>query len=286
MCFARDLADTARPLSYHVITKKIYTMDYTENMHKVGDWVHTQDGVGIITNVFPVYQQYWDEEQELKERNEGLFNDDPETENRIFGEVPKTGEWIKDLITVKRLCNHDLEPLSRSMCFSTMAYANDKITQKEMREVNKILKDTKIKNRFEKYKCKFHEESRAWKTLIPPQKAVQIKRSLDALEGNNENNLKITMKKIESYLKNEFDVDIFDRGYPNNAIIHTRTLLRNNPEFYNKDREIVFCQLSIFKQSYSSDSYMDIIKRKNIDESLFDEKEWEKHGWNGEERGY
>ena len=25
-------------------------MEYTENMYKVGDWVHTENGVGIITN--------------------------------------------------------------------------------------------------------------------------------------------------------------------------------------------------------------------------------------------
>lgn len=261
-------------------------MDYTENMHQVGDWVHTQDGVGIITNVFPVYQQYWDEEQELKERNDGLFGDNPETEDRIFGRVPKTGEWIKDLITVKRLCNHDVEPLSRTMCFSSMAYANDKITKKEMKEVNKILKDSKIKNRFEKYKCKFYEESRAWKILIPPKKAVQVKQALDTLKGNKEANLKITMKEIEGYLKNEFDVGVFSNAYPNNVAIHTRTLLRNDPEFYNKEREILFRQVSIYKQSYSSNNYKEIIKRKNMDESYFNEKEWEKQGWNGEDRGY
>ena len=261
-------------------------MEYTENMHKVGDWVHTENGVGIITNVFPVYQQYWDEEQELKERSDGLFKDDPETEDRIFGKVPKSGEWIKDLITVKRLCNHDLEPLSRTMCFSTLAYANDKITQKEMRAVNKILKEPKIKNRFDKYKCKYYEESRAWKILIHPKKAVEIKQGLDNLEGNNNANLKMPMKEIEDYLKNKFNVEIFSSAYPNNASILTRTLLRNDPEFYNTDREILFCQVSIFKQSYSSESYMDIIKRKNIDESLFDEKEWEMHGWDGDDRGY
>jgi hypothetical protein len=261
-------------------------MDYTESMYKVGDWVHTQDGVGIITNVFPVYQQYWDEKQELKERNEGLFKDDPETEDRIFGKVPKSGEWIKDLITVKRLCNHDFEPLSRTMCFSTVAYANDKITQRGMRAVNKILKDPKINERFDKYKCKYIEDGRAWKILIPPQKAVEIKQALDDLDGNKDANLKITMRELESYLKNEFDVDVFNRCYPNNVAILTKTCLRNYPEFYNKDREILFCKVSIFKQRHSSNNLEELIKIRNIDESYFNQDEWLSHGWNGDECGY
>lgn len=261
-------------------------MEYTENMHKVGDWVHTENGVGIVTNVFPVYQQYWDEKQELKEREEGLFSDDPETEDEIFGKVPKTGEWIKDIITIKRLTNHDLKPYSKVMCFTTEAYANDKITKKEMREVTKILKDQKIKQRFEKYECKYYDVSSAWKTLIPPRKVVEIKKTLDELKGNNESSLKMTMREIEAYFKNKFNVDIFNHVYYNNAAILTGALLENDPDFYNKEREQVFCKLSIYKQEHNEEDLEQYINNKNIDASYYDKKIWAKHGWDGEDCGF
>ena len=264
-------------------------MEYTENMHKVGDWVHTENGVGIVTNVFPVYQQYWDEEQEQKEREEGAFNDDPETADEIYGKVPKTGEWVKDIITIKRLTNHDLKPFSRVMCFSTEACANDKITKKEMREVNKILKDNKISNRFDSYECKYEQIRYIWKVFIPVTKAVDIKKSLDSLDNNSSAKLRMTMREIENYLKNTFDVDIFqDRreNIYNNATIHTLSLPENDNDYYNNDREQVFCKIMISKQWPDEDELVEDIKKKELDADYYDNKVWEKYGWDGEEIKY
>ena len=261
-------------------------MEYTENMHKVGDWAHTENGVGIITNILSIYQQYWGEEQELKEREEGLFEDDPDMEDEIFGKVPKTGEWVKDIITIKRLCNHDLKPLSRVMCFSTEACANDRITQKEMREVNKILKDPKIKKRFEKYECKYEKIRYIWKIFIPPSKAVEIKQALDKLDKNSSANLRMTMNEIESYLKTTFDIDVFqDRreNIYNNATIHTLLLPENDTDYYTHDRKQIFCKILISKQWYDEDELADDIKKRKLNADYYDNKVWEKSGWNGEE---
>lgn len=263
-------------------------MEYTENMHKVGDWVHTENGVGIVTNIFPVYQQYWDEEQELKEREEGLFND-PETEKEIFGNVAKAGEWLKDIITIKRLANHDLKPLSRVMCFSTQACANDKITKKEMREIYKILKDPKIRERFEKYECKYEQIRYIWKVFIPAAKAVEIKKALDSLDKNSSANLRMTMREIENYLQNRFDVDVFQdrRGnIYNNATIHTLSLPENDKNYYNSDREQIFCKILISKQLHDEDVLAKTIKKRNLDANYYDNKVWEKSGWDGEEVEY
>ena len=264
-------------------------MEYTENMHKVGDWVHTENGIGIITNVFPEYKQYWEEISETQEKKESLFKDDPEMANKIFGETPKAGEWIKDVITVKRLCNHDLEPLTRTMCFSTLAYANDKITQKEMREVTKILKDSKIKKRFEKYECKYEQIRHLWKVYIPPSKAVEIKQALDSLDKNNSANLRIPMSEVESYLKNTFKVDIFQarrKNIYNNATIHTLSLPENYNNYYTSDKEQIFCKILISKQWYDKEELEEDIKKRKLNSDYFDNKVWEKHGWDGEEIEY
>lgn len=261
-------------------------MEYTENMHKVGDWVHTQNGVGIITNVLPVYQQYWDEEQELKDRNEGLFKDDPDTEDRIFGKVPKSGEWIKDIITVKRLCDHDLKPLTRTKCFTSLAYANDKITKKEMKEVNRILQDPKIKNRFDNYKCKYEQVRHRWNILIPPEKAVKVKKALDNLEGNDSEAIRMTMHEIEDYFKRIFNIDILHSQVTsrfNNATIHTLTLPENDPEYYNQNREQMFCKILISKQWYEPEYLLKLIKAHNLEAKNYDNKVWDKCGWDGNE---
>lgn len=163
-------------------------MEYTQNMLKVGDWVHTQNGIGIITNVLPKYYQYWEKEYDEAKRLSS-WGDDQDVANRIFGEIPEVGDWKKDIITMKRLCNHDIKPLSRTMCFTTPAYANNKITKREMKEVNKILQDQKIRKKFENYTCKYEQTRHLWGIYISPEKAVQIKSALDKLEGNASKNI-------------------------------------------------------------------------------------------------
>ena len=264
-------------------------MEYTENMHKVGDWVHTENGIGIITNVFPEYKQYWEDISEVQEKKEALFEKDPEMAKNLFGEVVKTGAWIKDIITVKRLCDHDLKPLTRTMCFSTLAYANDKITQKEMKEVTKILKDPKIKKRFEEYECKYEQKRYLWQVFISPSKAVEIKKALDILDDNDSANLRMPMSEIESYLKRTFDVDIFQsrrNEIYNNATIHTLSLPENDKNYYTYNKEQIFCKILISKQLHDKEELVEDIKKRNLNADYYDNKVWGKSGWNGEEIKY
>lgn len=254
-----------------------------ENMFQEGDWVHTQDGIGMITNVLPIYYQYWEKELEEKERKE-TYGDDQELVNRLHGKVKDVGEWVQDMIYIKRLCNHDCNLLTRTMCFYTKAYANDEITQKEMQKVNKILKDPKIKQKFEKYNCKYNQFRHTWEVTIPASKAVEIKKALDILESNGK--LNMTMNEIESYFKKSFNVDIHEglnKKIFNNATIHTLALADNDDNYYNENREQLFCKIMITKQSYREDYLANLIKAHNLDSNYYDNEVWKMSGWDGDE---
>jgi len=158
-----------------------------------------------------------------------------------------------------------------------------------MREINKLLKDPKVNNRFEKYECKYEQERYIWKILISPTKAVEIKHALDSLDKNSSANLRMTRREIEGYFTDTFNVNIFhehkENSY-NNATIHTLSLPRNDTNYYTSDRNLVFCKILISKQWYDEDDLADDIKKRKLNVDYYDNKVWEVSGWDGEEIEY
>lgn len=277
------------PVKLSVITRrKVARMPEKENMFKEGDWVHTEDGIGIITKVFPHYYQYWEKEMEERERKE-TYGDGRQLADKLYGKIKEVGDWVKDIIYVKRLCNHDLKPFSRTKCFSTQAAANDKITQKEMKAINKILQDPKIAQKFQKYKCEYDQHRHVWGVLVPAAKAAEIKSALDKLEGNSNGSLTMTMREIEAYFKESFNIDVFEslkKKTFNNATIHTLALPEDDVQHYNANKEQVFCKIMISKQAYDEDYLPKLIKSQKLDPSYYDNAVWERAGWDGVELAY
>jgi len=224
------------------------TKEMTQNRFKVGDWVHTMDGIGTVAGVFPVYYQYWQKLHDDKYREETYGNNEA-LGISLLGEPREVGEWIKDILYVKRLCDHDAAPKKRFMCFFGLAYANDTITKKEMAEVRRILKnDPKLAARFEKLECTFRQPVRAWSVQLSEAQIVAISKAIQQLENNTEGKLAMTMTQVAGYFEKEFDVDLLElmlRDRRGNATIATRMMPENDANYYNADREEMICEIRI-----------------------------------------
>lgn len=255
------------------------------NMYKEGDWVHTQDGIGIVTRVFPHYYQYWEKSIDDRYRYE-TYGDDEKLATSLLGEKKEVGDWIKDIIYVKRLCDHDLNPKKRIMCFYTKAYANDRIAAKEKKTVEKLLKDQKLAEKFKNYQCQYPEPLRGWNILISADQAVLIKKALDSLENNNDEKLNMTMRQIETYFKTGFDVDIYEDQHKKlfaNATIQTQLHPEGAPGYYNKDREEIVRSIQIVKNHYDSEYLERLCQAQGLDPDIYDSRVWARAGWDGTE---
>lgn len=224
-------------------------MEARQDMFKVGDWVHTQGGIGLVTQVFPQYYQYWEKLSDDRARRE-TYGDNHTLADRFLGKPKSVGEWVQDILQVKRLCDHDLKPYSRVMCFAAKAYANDGTTKKQLAKIAQILKDPRIADRFHSYQCKDRRESAAWGVLISPEKATEIKRALE----NQVAVAPMPLREWAAWFEHAFGVDLLQawrRKTFENVVIKTMSLPIDAPDHYNEARERMFCKVEIARDVLS-----------------------------------
>lgn len=187
-------------------------------MIEVGDWVEGDNGYGVIVKIFPEYYNYWDDD----------LPDDK-----------KPGDKNQDSVIIKRFCSFDFKVYPQTQTNSMESVS--KVTKKDMKKINSLLKDEKTAKRFESYNV--HDdicEIVNWDQKLSKESIKLIRKGLENLKNNG--TLNMTMREIEAYIKNEFDIDLIDDSkFIPNCYIQLTTIGLG----VYKDKELLFKQIGI-----------------------------------------
>lgn len=183
-----------------------------------GDWVDAYGGYGIVVKVEPEYYEYW-------------YSDIPEGK--------KVGDKKQDIVLVKILCNHEFKvrPQVRTVAMSLMS----PITKKDMAAISKLLKDEKVAKKFENYRVQETGYVINWDQDLPDESFEAVRHGLENLTNNG--NLAMTMKEIEKYFREVFDIDLFRKTKSPNCYVQ---LLSSEPISY-RCKEMLFKEIRILR---------------------------------------
>lgn len=189
-------------------------------MLEVGDWVEGDNGYGVIHKIYPEYYQFW--EDDIPEGNE-------------------PGDKKQDVVIIKRFCSFYFKVYPQTRAIS-IKYVS-KISNNDMKKVKELLKDEKKSQRFKKYKvddgiC----EIANWDQYLTKERYCLIESKLETLENNG--NLNMTMREVESYLEKEFGIDLINGSSANGPSNYYVQVTSVGLGVY-KDHELLFKKIGI-----------------------------------------
>lgn len=148
---------------------------------KIGDWIAGHNGYGMIDRIIPIYYEYWNEE---------------------IPEGKQIGDISGYMIVMRRLCSYEFKVRIKDEIFA--AWSKMHISKKDMLRIEKILQDPKIKKRFDEYKTKEFGLVIGLPNKGTEEEIKKIKHFIASIPNNG--NLKMTMKDIEKYMKDNLDM--------------------------------------------------------------------------------